>query len=140
MRLTVLWDKKSFKRYGFFIDDHSFLFTDLTKERPKHAFDHFYQKHLKHLNEKYGLKVTLNCFFRNDHEPFTLDLMPDIWKSEFHIVINHYDIGKICLKLGKMDLAEEHLCEALKIVKMPEYQGREITDEMISGLLKSLHG
>ena len=138
--LTLVWDKKSFKRYGFFIDDHSFLFTDLTKERPKHAFDHFYQKHLKHLNEKYGLKVTLNCFFRNDHEPFTLDLMPDIWKSEFHIVINHYDIGKICLKLGKMDLAEEHLCEALKIVKMPEYQGREITDEMISGLLKSLHG
>ena len=81
--LTLVWDKKSFKRYGFFIDDHSFLFTDLTKERPKHAFDHFYLKHLKHLNEKYGLKVTLNCFFRNDHEPFTLDLMPDIWKSEF---------------------------------------------------------
>ena len=81
--LTLVWDKKSFKRYGCYIDDHSFLFTDLTKERPKHAFDHFYLKHLKHLNEKYGLKVTLNCFFRNDHEPFTLNLMPDIWKSEF---------------------------------------------------------
>ena len=81
--LTLVWDKKSFKRYGFYIDDHSFLFTDLTKERPKRAFDHFYLKHLKQLNEKYGMKVTLNSFFRNDHEPFTLDLMPDIWKSEF---------------------------------------------------------
>lgn len=82
--VTLVWDKKSFKRYGFFIDDHSFVFTDLTKQRPKSAFDHFYLKHLKHLHDKYGLKITLNCFFRNDHDPsFTLDQMPDIWKAEF---------------------------------------------------------
>ncbi len=32
--LTLVWDKKSFKRFNFFIDDHSFLFTDLSKQRP----------------------------------------------------------------------------------------------------------
>ena len=81
--VTVLWDKKSFKRFGFYIDDHSFLFTDLAKERPAKAFDHFYLAALKRIHEKYGAKFTLNSFFHNDHHEFTLDQMPDIWKSEF---------------------------------------------------------
>ena len=81
--LTVVWDKKSFKRYNFYIDDHIFTFTDLAKERPARAFDHFYLKQLKELNRKYGLKVILNSFYRNDHEGFLLKDMPDIWKSEF---------------------------------------------------------
>ena len=81
--LTVVWDKKSFKRYNFYIDDHIFTFTDLAKERPKSAFDHFYLKGLKDVHDKYDTKFTLNCFYRNDHEEFLLKDMPDIWKSEF---------------------------------------------------------
>ncbi|MBO4303127.1 MAG: hypothetical protein J6A21_00935 [Lentisphaeria bacterium] len=82
--IQVLWDKKSFKRYNCFIDDNVFLFTDLARERPKSAFDHFYLKALKKIHDKYGFKLTLNCFYRNDHDKsFTLDQMPDIWKQEF---------------------------------------------------------
>ena len=82
--ITVVWDKKSFKRFNFYIDDHSFLFTDLARERPKSAFDHFYLKGLKEIRNKYPFKVTLNCFYYNDHDKsFTLDQMPDIWKQEF---------------------------------------------------------
>ena len=81
--LTLVWDKKSFRRYDFYIDDHSFLFTDLAKERPKSAFDHFYLKALKNIRNKYDFKVTLNCFYHNDHHNFDLKDMPDIWKSEF---------------------------------------------------------
>ena len=83
--IIVVWDKKSFKRYNVFIDDNIFIFTDLAKEKPKSAFDHFYLKALKEIHDKYGAKITLNCFFRNDHDPdgFTLDKMPDIWKGEF---------------------------------------------------------
>ena len=82
--IQVLWDKKSFKRYNCFIDDNVFLFTDLAKQRPKSAFDHFYLKALKKIHDKYGFKLTLNCFYRNDHDKsFTLDQMPDIWKQEF---------------------------------------------------------
>ena len=82
--ITVVWDKKSFKRFHTYIDDHSFLFTDLTRERPKNAFDHFYLKGLKKIHDQYGWKVTLNCFYYNDHDKsFTLDQMPDIWKQEF---------------------------------------------------------
>ena len=39
--IVVVWDKKSFKRVSFYIDDHSFFWTDLAKERPARAFDHF---------------------------------------------------------------------------------------------------
>ena len=81
--LTLVWDKKSFKRFNFFIDDHSFFYTDLAKQRPKKAFDHFYLAALKKIHDKYGFKVTLNSFYHNDHEEFLLKDMPDIWKSEF---------------------------------------------------------
>lgn len=81
--LTLVWDKKSFRRYNFYIDDHIFVFTDLAQERPKHAFDHFYLAALKNIHDKYGFKVTLNCFYHNDHHEFVLRDMPDIWKQEF---------------------------------------------------------
>ena len=82
-KITLVWDKKSFRRCSFYIDDHSFLFTELAKQRPKRAFDHFYLAALKEIHRKYGWKVTLNTFYRNDHQPFLLKDMPDIWKSEF---------------------------------------------------------
>ena len=82
-KITLVWDKKSFRRCNFYIDDHIFLFTDLAEMRPRKAFDHFYLKKLKELHDKYGLKVTLNTFYHNAHKPFTLDKMPDIWRDEF---------------------------------------------------------
>ena len=82
-KITLVWDKKSFRRCNFYIDDHIFLFTDLAEMRPRKAFDHFYLKKLKDLHDKYGLKVTLNTFYHNAHKPFTLDKMPDIWRDEF---------------------------------------------------------
>ncbi len=81
--LTLVWDKKSFRRCNFYIDDHIFTFTDLAKERPKRAFSHFYLAGLKKIHKKYGFKVTLNCFYHNDHHEFMLKDMPDIWKQEF---------------------------------------------------------
>ncbi|MBR2345187.1 MAG: hypothetical protein IKA71_05315 [Lentisphaeria bacterium] len=81
--LVLVWDKKSFKRSNFYIDDHSFVFTDLAKDRPKSVFDHFYFAGLKKINAEFGTKFTLNTFYRNDHHGFLLKDMPDIWKSEF---------------------------------------------------------
>ena len=81
--LTLVWDKKSFKRYNFYIDDNIFVFTDLSRQRPKSAFDHFYLKGLKDIHTKYGTKFSLNCFYHNAHDEFLLKDMPDIWKSEF---------------------------------------------------------
>lgn len=82
-KLTLVWDKKSFRRCCFYIDDHIFLFTELAKQRPRRAFEHFYLKFLKEQHQKYGMKYTLNAFYHNDHEEFLLKDMPGIWKSEF---------------------------------------------------------
>lgn len=82
-KLTLVWDKAAFKRYNFFIDDHSFFLTDLAHERPKHLFDHFYLNALREINRRHGTKFTLNCFYRNDHSPFTMKEMPDCYKAEF---------------------------------------------------------
>lgn len=83
--LSLLWDKQSFRRFNCYIDDHIFVFTELARQRPKHAFDHFYLAGLKKIHEETGLKVTLNTFYRNDHDKdkFLLKEMPDVWKSEF---------------------------------------------------------
>jgi len=81
--LTLVWDKKSFRRNDFYIDDHIFTFTDLAKERPASAFDHFYLGGLRNIHRKFGTKFTLNCFYHNAHHEFLLKDMPDTWKSEF---------------------------------------------------------
>ena len=81
--VTLVWDKASFRRCSFYIDDHIFLFTELARQRPRRAFDHFYLAALRELHRKYGWKVTLNTFYRNDHEEFLLKDMPDLWKDEF---------------------------------------------------------
>ncbi len=81
--VVLLWDKKSFKRFNFFIDDNVFFMTDIARERPRRAFDHFYLAGLKKIHEKYGTRFTLNCFYRNCHNPFEIKDFPDIYKSEF---------------------------------------------------------
>ena len=81
--LTLVWDKQAFKRYNFYIDDHIFFLAELAKERPARAFDHFYLKGLKEINQKYGTVMTLNCFYTNCHYPFELKDMPDCYKQEF---------------------------------------------------------
>ena len=81
--IQVVWDKKSFQRYNFFIDDHSFVFTGIARQRPKRAFDHFYLRGLKKIHDKYGFKITLNVFYRDDHHHFELKDFPDCYRSEF---------------------------------------------------------
>lgn len=81
--LKILWDKHSFPRYNFFIDDNIFFLTDIAKERPRSLFDHFYLAFLKKLHHSYDAKFTLNLFYRNDHFPFELKDFPDCYKSEF---------------------------------------------------------
>ena len=83
--LQLVWDKRSRRRFNCFIDDHSFVFTELARQRPQRAFDHFYLAGLKKIHDETGFKVTLNTFYRNDHDKdgFLLKEMPDVWKSEF---------------------------------------------------------
>ena len=77
------------KRAAFYIDDVIFCFRDLAAQKPKSIWDHFYFAAFREAHEKYGLKVQMNIFYRNDFyygargAEFTLKDMPDTWKAEF---------------------------------------------------------
>ena len=77
------------KRAAFYIDDVIFCFRDLAREKPKSIWDHFYFAAFREAHEKYGLRVQMNIFYRNDFyygargAEFTLKDMPDTWKHEF---------------------------------------------------------
>ena len=81
--IVLVWDKQSFRRFNFFIDDNVFFLTDIAKERPKRLFDHFYLAGLKKIHDEYGTKFTLNCFYQNCHHPFEIKDFPDVYKQEF---------------------------------------------------------
>ncbi|MBQ4160321.1 MAG: hypothetical protein IJD83_05265 [Clostridia bacterium] len=75
------------KKTFFYFDDVIWLFRDLTRQRPKSIFDHFYLKTFKEAHEKYGMKVQMNVFYRTDYfygtDEFTLADMTDAYKEEF---------------------------------------------------------
>ena len=81
--LKVLWDKASFRRYRFYIDDHSFCFDDIARHGYDSIFDCFYFDALRRLHREYGMKVVLNIFFRNDHGDFELSEFPDRYQGEW---------------------------------------------------------
>ena len=81
--VRILYDKASFPRYNFFIDDNSFFWTEISRQRPKSLFDHFYLGFLRRMHQTYGTKFTLNLFYRNDHDFCELKSFPDCYKGEF---------------------------------------------------------
>jgi len=71
----------------FFIDDVIWCLRDLTRNHPKSMFDVPFFKILKTANEKYGLKVQLNLFYRTDFfygdDEFTLANVTADYKKEW---------------------------------------------------------
>ena len=60
--IEVVYDRASFRRANFCIDDVIYTFREIARDRPASLFDHFYLKHLKMLHERYAMKITLNVF------------------------------------------------------------------------------
>ena len=84
LTITVLWDKKSFRRCHFFFDDCCFFLRDITQQKPVSIFDNFFLGRLKKIHEKYNSKFLLNLFYADDHhKDFTLADMPADYKEEF---------------------------------------------------------
>ena len=81
--ITVVWDKKSFRRYNFFFDDCSFFLRAITLDRPKSLFDEMFLGRLKKIHDKYGTKFTLNLFYHDDHHDFSISDVPEDYKAEF---------------------------------------------------------
>ena len=77
------------KRAAFYIDDAIVIFRDLVAQKPKSCWDHRFLGHVKEAWERYGLKMQLNLFYRNDffygvrEGLFSLKDVPDTWRDEF---------------------------------------------------------
>ncbi|MDD4019647.1 MAG: twin-arginine translocation signal domain-containing protein [Kiritimatiellae bacterium] len=83
IRTRPVWVKNSTPRFRCYIDDHSFSFRDIARQRYKSIFDCFYLGKLRDLNRNFGVKINLNCFNTTPERDFSLSMFPDTYKSEF---------------------------------------------------------
>jgi hypothetical protein len=81
-RVRVVWDKHSFPRYRFSIDDNSFFLRDVAQKQYPSLFDCFYLKILRDLNTKYGARFVLNIYYTTE-DGFELPQFPDRYKGEW---------------------------------------------------------
>jgi len=81
--VKVIWDKNSFKRFRFSIDDNSFFLRNILQEKPKYINDNLYLSQLKKLHDEFGVKFTLNLFYETPEKDFNLSMMPTAWKPQF---------------------------------------------------------
>jgi len=81
-RVRVVWDRHSFPRYRFSIDDNSFFLRDVAQKKYESLFDCFYLKILRDLHAKYGTRFVLNIYYTTGDE-FNLSQFPDRYKGEW---------------------------------------------------------
>ena len=84
--VRVVWDRNSRPRYRFSIDDNSFFLRDLVEQSYESLFECHYLAILKRLNEKYGAKFSLNCYYVTDDDParpFRMPELSDRYKAEW---------------------------------------------------------
>ncbi len=80
--VRVVWDRHSFPRYRFSIDDNSFFLRDVFQKQYKSLFDCFYLDMLRDLNKKYGVKFTVNIYYTTE-DGFDITQFPDRYKGEW---------------------------------------------------------
>ena len=75
------------KKASFYIDDAIWFLRDITRQRPKSAFDHPFLKALKEAHDRWGMKVQINLFHRTDFfygmDEFSLADVTDAYKDEW---------------------------------------------------------
>lgn len=81
-RVRVVWDRRSFPRYRFSIDDNSFFLRDIARSKHASLFDCFYLKMLRDLHARYGVRFVLNIYYTTE-DGFDLRQFPDRYKGEW---------------------------------------------------------
>jgi hypothetical protein len=123
-RVRVVWDRNSFPRYRFSIDDNSFFLRDITQKRYKSLFDCFYLNILRNLHREYGAKFVLNIYYTTGDD-WKLTEFPERYKGEwednadwlalaFHAYANmpnrpYEDVPPEKL-IADLDLVNEQIC------------------------------
>ncbi len=102
--ITLLWDRNSFPRYRFSVDDNIQFLKDLAANATRYnsLFDNWYLAFWREMNQRYGARVQFNVYYATDERDFNLSQMPvryrDEWKANadwlrltFHAYADHPD-------------------------------------------------
>ncbi|HUT89967.1 MAG TPA: twin-arginine translocation signal domain-containing protein [Thermoguttaceae bacterium] len=81
-RVRVVWDRHSFPRYRFSVDDNSFFLRDVAAKKYPSLFDSWYLKIFQDLHTKYGARFVLNIYYATE-DGFELPQFPDRYKGEW---------------------------------------------------------
>lgn len=81
--ITVLWDRDSFPRYRFSIDDNIRFLKDLAEHAATYnsIFDNPYLAFWRQMHGKYGAKFHFNIYYQT--QGFNLSQMPDKYRQEW---------------------------------------------------------
>lgn len=86
--IPVLWDRDSFPRYRFSIDDNILFLKDLALGDYDSLFDHWYLAFWREIHRRYGTKVHINIYYQTDPSVwdgplFQLPQFPDKYRGEW---------------------------------------------------------
>ncbi len=86
--LPFLWDRDSFPRYRFSIDDNILFLKDLALGGYRSLFDHWYLAFWREIHRRYGTKVHINIYYQTDPSVwdgalFQLPQFPDRFRGEW---------------------------------------------------------
>ena len=80
--VRVRWDRHSYPRYRFSIDDNSFFLRDIAQKNYGSLFDCFYLRMLRELHTKYGARFVLNIYYTTG-DGFDLPQFPDRYRGQW---------------------------------------------------------
>lgn len=80
--VKVRWDRHSFPRYRFSIDDNSFFLRDIAQKNYRSLLDSWYLKMLSDLHARYGVKFTVNIYYTTGDD-FSLPQFPDRYRGQW---------------------------------------------------------
>ena len=83
--ITVLWDRSSYPRYRFSVDDNIQFLKDLAVNASRCAslFDNWYLAFWRQMHERYGARIQLNIYYATDQRDFNLSQMPERYRDEW---------------------------------------------------------
>lgn len=84
-RITVIYDRNSFKRYRMSVDDNILFLRDIAQNADTYRsiFDHPYMAFWRVMRRRYGTKVHFNIYYQTVDGSFTLRDMPEKFKNEW---------------------------------------------------------
>lgn len=80
-RIMLLYDRASYRRYRFSVDDNVLFLRDLAVHQPASLFDHWYLAFWREMHERFAAKIHLNIYYQCPG--FILPEMHDRWREEW---------------------------------------------------------